>query len=63
LISNDLSGLAKRQKGGTSYKINIKMKRPDNPRLMEPLLPPDGTKVLEDLAVELVSATGASRIT
>jgi hypothetical protein len=24
---------------------------------MEPLLPPEGTKVLEDLAVELVSAT------
>ncbi len=39
------------------------MKRPDNPRLMESLLPPEGTKVLEDLAVELISATGASRIT
>ena len=33
------------------------MERLDNPRLMEPLLPPEGTKVLEDLAVELVSAT------
>lgn len=32
------------------------MNRLDNPRLMEPLLPPEGTKVLEDLAVELVSA-------
>ncbi len=28
----------------------------DNPRLMEPLLPSEGTKVLENLAVELVSA-------
>lgn len=32
------------------------MNRLDNPRFMEPLLPPEGTKVLEDLAVELVSA-------
>jgi Fic family protein len=28
----------------------------ENPNLMEPLLPPEGTRVLEDLAVELVSA-------
>lgn len=31
------------------------MERIENPKLMEPLLPPDGTRRLEDLAVELVA--------
>lgn len=35
------------------------MQRLDNPRLMEPLLPPEGTWVLEDLAVELASVAAA----
>lgn len=32
------------------------MERLDNPHLMEPMLPPDGTRRLEDLAVELASS-------
>jgi hypothetical protein len=35
------------------------MERLENPRLMEPLLPPEGTRVLEDLAVELASVAAA----
>ena len=31
------------------------MERIDNPRLMDPALPPDGTRRLEDSAVELAS--------
>ncbi len=35
------------------------MDRIENPDLMEPLLPPDGARRLEDLAVELVSCSAA----
>lgn len=35
------------------------MERLDNPCLMEPLLPPEGTRALDDLAVELASAAAA----
>ena len=37
----------------------IDMERLENPRLMEPLLPPEGTRLLEDLAVELASVAAA----
>jgi hypothetical protein len=33
------------------------VERIDNPRLMDPALPPDGTRRLEDSAVELASAS------
>lgn len=39
--------------------MRIRMERLENPRLMEPLLPPEGTRVLEDLAIELASVAAA----